>query len=91
MNNQEHIEYLKEEIRRGESSLDTAIKVHAILKDTFPKELKEFNIAYEQHSDDGEGINEEQMERVYEAMANSPQWSPQDRNAGVNDILNSLP
>lgn len=92
MNNAEHIEWVREEIERGESSLDTAGKVYSVLRETDPKLVEEFNNAYEMFANgDEDEMPEELMARVYDAMGKAPEYVPFDRNSGVNDILKGLP
>ena len=70
MSNQDTIERLKHEISTGESSLDTAMRVFAILGRENPL-FEEFNDAYElfTESGDSDDFPQDLLERICDSLA----------------------
>lgn len=73
-NNKETIERLRDEMKNGESSLDTVGRVVFIIKGQHPKLAEQFNEAYEAHSETGDGLEQVLLDNVCDALSKSPEY-----------------
>ena len=64
---------MKEEIESGESSLDIIMRVYGVLKDYDMKLYNKFASAYESYANDEVEIEEDLLQKVYEALGKAPE------------------
>lgn len=90
--NKDTIERLKEEMERGESSLEVVGRVCFIIKKDNPKLAERFAEEYGNYSEFEDSIDPQVLEEVYTALDKAEEWvNPIDqRRREQDDLMNGM-